>query len=101
RHTRSKRDWSSDVCSSDLRELAELRIPLERIKNTLSSGSVAFDGSTLYFTGMFKIPGTDGTTSSIPMSFVNMMSPVTGHYLGSRSEERRVGKECRGWWWWC
>src|SRR5699024_4371482 len=25
RHTRSKRDWSSDVCSSDLREAQQLR----------------------------------------------------------------------------
>src|SRR5699024_638714 len=24
-HTRSKRDWSSDVCSSDLKQLAEIR----------------------------------------------------------------------------
>src|SRR5699024_11741943 len=28
RHTRSKRDWSSDVCSSDLHELRAEREPL-------------------------------------------------------------------------
>ena len=26
--------------------------------------------------------------------------PVVGSYEGARSEERRVGKECRYWWWW-
>src|SRR5699024_11497643 len=28
RHTRSKRDWSSDVCSSDLEEVGGLALPL-------------------------------------------------------------------------
>src|SRR5207249_9547222 len=30
RHTRSKRDWSSDVCSSDLFGSAQLRLRAER-----------------------------------------------------------------------
>src|SRR5690625_5617768 len=54
RHTRWPRDWSSDVCSSDL----------HRRRNTRSPSSVR--GS---------------------------LRP-----LAHRSEERRVGKECRSWW---
>src|SRR6266498_1103497 len=54
RHTRCGRDWSSDVCSSDLRSPA-------------------------------RPPSTPATPSSAP--------PGEG-----RSEERRVGKECRSRW---
>src|SRR5437868_472836 len=32
RHTRSKRDWSSDVCSSDLQELDKAKLALEVAK---------------------------------------------------------------------
>src|SRR5207249_8723945 len=56
RHTRSKRDWSSDVCSSDL-----------------LSPVMAITGRT---TTAMKYPST-------------IMGPR------KRSEERRVGKECR------
>src|SRR5699024_11800734 len=75
RHTRSKRDWSSDVCSSDL----------------------------------------DGQTNSIKLESENDLE-LTGKYIAhelcdiihlegaealayyQRSEERRVGKECRSRW---
>src|SRR5438128_12672791 len=53
RHTSCYRDWSSDVCSSDL-------------------------------------------TPSSAASATTVSSPPGGHWLiGVRSEERRVGKECR------
>ena len=66
RHTRSKRDWSSDVCSSDLLELI-----------------------------------ADGGIHQVGGHYVNI--PVVhgdfGIILGYlRSEERRVGKECRSRW---
>src|SRR5699024_11423178 len=32
RHTRSKRDWSSDVCSSDLSRMQHIRLELSRDK---------------------------------------------------------------------
>src|SRR5699024_12089834 len=64
RHTRSKRDWSSDVCSSDL-----------RVDATIS--------------------GTTGFTSRLINSQQEFMT--RGHEI-SRSEERRVGKECRSRW---
>src|SRR5207249_7631417 len=66
RHTRSKRDWSSDVCSSDLRS----SIPWP------GSGH-GIDDRELGDRGVY--PG--------PASFAD-----------TRSEERRVGKECRSGW---
>src|SRR6266496_4526026 len=57
RHTRSLRDWSSDVCSSDLDAGEEM------------------DGS--FF--------TNHNAPDVP-------------WPASRSEERRVGKECRSRW---
>src|SRR5205809_8093501 len=53
RHTRCSRDWSSDVCSSDL----ERRLRLDERQTTLGDGP--------------------------------------SEVRGARSEERRVGKECR------
>src|SRR5699024_11415395 len=82
RHTRSKRDWSSDVCSSDL--------GLDRsylIQTALSTSAVAAD-SPLHpnfsqsFGETVKTRDTDGAKKLL-----------TDAGLLSRSEERRVGKE--------
>src|SRR5206468_8163978 len=69
RHTRSDRDWSSDVCSSDLRD--ELR----------------FSGHTL-------------SAARAAPAELEFITPVTGAVRRPRrrSEERRVGKECRSRW---
>src|SRR5437870_12589591 len=64
RHTRWPRDWSSDVCSSDL-------------------GSI--------FVSVRELPATD----SIVLEVADTGIGIPEHY---RSEERRVGKECRSWW---
>src|SRR5436853_6092322 len=73
RHTRCLSDWSSDVCSSDLtRLLRELRAGGRR-----PSGEVHAVGG-----------------SPPPSSFCSA-SPFR---LRRRSEERRVGKECRSRW---
>src|SRR5207249_8217802 len=74
RHTRSKRDWSSDVCSSDLRcvrarsrrKQRRDRQPQPRLKER---GRIPLAGDV-------RLCGRR-----------------------ARSEERRVGKECRSWWW--
>src|SRR5216683_2488992 len=60
RHTRSDRDWSSDVCSSDL-------------------GAVTFDPPA-------QLP--EGARVEVRLK----------EQPASRSEERRVGKECRSRW---
>src|SRR5690606_41189427 len=76
RHTRFSRDWSSDVCSSDLKDLGDDQCPEPQ---TPPEGFVSlFDGETL-----------DGWTMAGPGGFeINECGLL-------RSEERRVGKECR------
>src|SRR5207253_6611358 len=66
RHTRWPRDWSSDVCSSDL----EAPRQEEQPKETQPSQE-------------------DGRPARVEQ-------PTTGRV--KRSEERRVGKECRARW---
>src|SRR5699024_11750446 len=67
RHTRSKRDWSSDVCSSDL-SLKERSVS-SALKSSKKSLSLVTSPSTCRI--------------------------ASDRILRFRSEERRVGKECR------
>src|SRR2546421_8338600 len=84
RHTRSDRDWSSDVCSSDLAapvaaqlEPREL-VPLERER--VVSAARRYLGEA-------------------PMTIIAFPAPRSaGGPHDFRSEERRVGKECRSRW---
>src|SRR3712207_8537881 len=75
RHTRYWRDWSSDVCSSDLEE----NIPGQWL------------GSTCHF----SIQRGNYFPSPCIRSGLDQQH-VVGVML--RSEERRVGKECRSRW---
>src|SRR5438046_4034756 len=78
RHTRLVSDWSSDVCSSDL------------------NGSRATgDGST-----EDNEEGTSRLSPGAPVRRLAIFLVWSSHDRGSRarSEERRVGKECRSRW---
>src|SRR5699024_11718534 len=80
RHTRSKRDWSSDVCSSDLRNGPQGSGIGEEVSftlNTIDRHAVAFSQD----------------------AYDKYTENDKGSSLRARSEERRVGKECRsrGW----
>src|SRR5260221_2425917 len=68
RHTISLCDWSSDVCSSDLGQKREMTVPVS-----------------------FKI---------IPQDATRKGGFGDGQWIrfSARSEERRVGKECRSRW---
>src|SRR2546421_5197043 len=81
RHTRSDRDWSSDVCSSDLRFSPT---SARRITSTdaLARREV-FGGHAV------ALPVAPDHRFAVP--FRRLRSFV-------RSEERRVGKECRSRW---
>src|SRR5690349_23649771 len=74
RHTRSLRDWSSDVCSSDLKPLARRTY----------IGACADESGALTL-GLQKGGYCDPTTST----------DAGGPRASQRSEERRVGKEWR------
>src|SRR5699024_12087227 len=75
RHTRSKRDWSSDVCSSDL-----------------VSATMDGLGSTFYLKRQLM-----WFVLSLIVFGLTALFPYQKYrrYLKIRSEERRVGKECR------
>src|SRR5699024_11884152 len=85
RHTRSKRDWSSDVCSSDLMQI-------------VSGNAFSHRHSAKRTSGNFFSPNCD--TERIFM-LQEIRLPIVGTKDGSergfssfriRSEERRVGK---------
>src|SRR5260370_30667079 len=84
RHTRFKCDWSSDVCSSDLFWAPRTKLPPPTMITTAQPACV-----TLWTSLASQLP----SSGSIPYSFLPAnCSPE------SRSEERRVGKECRSRW---
>src|SRR5438067_13779190 len=72
RHTRSKRDWSSDVCSSDL----ELQ------------------GYLADYPASKSVEHLRGLLAQVVARLVRHELYVASFYL-ARSEERRVGKEWR------
>src|SRR5690606_40328673 len=79
RHTRFSRDWSSDVCSSDL---------------VGTAGHILFASAAAYPLAKYKFPGSNTLFAIVVLSL--MFSPhVTAVPNYMRSEERRVGKECR------
>src|SRR5207249_9173822 len=72
RHTRSKRDWSSDVCSSDLLQIERGNPIIARSQS--GNRPVAFQIRV-------RLGGEELDLRQV-----------------RRSEERRVGKECRSRW---
>src|SRR5258706_2938650 len=83
RHTRLVSDWSSDVCSSDLRHaLFDLLHDLEVHRAAVRLGD---DEIGAVHIDILSIYSRDAYLSR-------------GRPFSSRSEERRVGKECRSRW---
>src|SRR5699024_11908383 len=87
RHTRSKRDWSSDVCSSDLARTAGPR-ERERVGDRL----VECHAESLGKCGH----GDPQSAQSLLEAFV--VVGAEERLAAARSEERRVGKEGRCRW---
>src|SRR5437764_7035330 len=81
RHTRYIGDWSSDVCSSDLDFICTSPVSVYR----------SDDGGDTWR----RLPKV------APVERVKMKSFVCRVMRLTRSEERRVGKECRSRWWAC
>src|SRR5438105_5865742 len=91
RHTRSTRDWSSDVCSSDL-------------------AATAWLGSLYYILTATQLRAAEvgirdaSVAGILILAMLNLLRLSLGRQqtwraiLGQRSEERRVGKECRSRW---
>src|SRR5690606_40166982 len=82
RHTRFSRDWSSDVCSSDL---AAMGVPRSMLPEIRSSSEVY--GEAVGKLGGIPVAGDLGDQQAA--TFGQVCFDV------GRSEARRVGKECR------
>src|SRR5256885_2923146 len=83
RHTRLQGDWSSDVCSSDLvYELRGLLLQTNRhaVEDDEPCAAVA-----------------DGLTNLLARERLQLLRLAADEH-DCRSEERRVGKECRSRW---
>src|SRR5256885_6102437 len=83
RHTRLQGDWSSDVCSSDLGGVSYDIQPVSLY--TVVSSAVEIMAPRMADAGLT-------CTTSMEESF------VVAADFDKRSEERRVGKECRSRW---
>src|SRR5262245_64964664 len=87
RHTRCLSDWSSDVCSSDL-TVEQSGVQWRKVEGRSNEVEVP---------GCSWAPTPPSWTRRT--AFSSRPSSGTSSRRGSRSEERRVGKECRsrGW----
>src|SRR5690606_39276544 len=88
RHTRFSRDWSSDVCSSDLFKI-EGGFLRKRVRSFITECDGHTPGDKRHFPEALFQP------------FIIKIIPFQHgevRFEGDRSEERRVGKECRSRW---
>src|SRR5205807_3214273 len=93
RHTRLQGDWSSDVCSSDL---VLLRTPAGKWNFSSLGGSNASSPARDKAPASADPKGsaTDQSLQNLSVAKLNVNNGRVS--IGDRSEERRVGKECRG-----
>src|SRR2546426_12800270 len=91
RHTRLQGDWSSDVCSSDLiKEVVGHLMDTERV--------FCYRALTFGRADANPLPGFDEKAWVPPGRFDARPLKDLAAELDARSEERRVGKECRSRW---
>src|SRR5690606_40632873 len=89
RHTRFSRDWSSDVCSSDL---------VRGFLHRKDGPAIIYpDGRKEWWVnGILNKIYDYGVTVWVRNNVIHNSGPAIEYY--DRSEERRVGKECRSGW---
>src|SRR3546814_16437775 len=86
-------DWSSDVCSSDLK-----LFPIEKFKEIFGDLKIwtAATDTDLTPQELYQfrasLPGAVRTTATSPSATAAKSAPLKS--ASDRSEERRVGKEC-------
>src|SRR5699024_11252633 len=88
RHTRSKRDWSSDVCSSDLEEHGyDLALSHDQMRQLTATG----------FWPLYRFDPRRADEGKLPLALDSRPPSVALEetLLHERSEERRVGQEGR------
>src|SRR5439155_14263476 len=93
RHTRWPRDWSSDVCSSDL---------MWHFEHSSSKAAIEDECSKCHMPMaryQSKFEGREGEVfSRLQFGSDNRLDQMAQDGVSCRSEERRVGKECRSGW---
>src|SRR5690606_39483447 len=99
--TRFSRDWSSDVCSSDLTKmLAKLANRLVKKTGELRGVvSVLDEGYRESALAEFPVSDVWGVGRGIRKSLELTGIRTAAQLRDARSEERRVGKEGSGGWW--
>src|SRR5690606_39942499 len=92
RHTRFSRDWSSDVCSSDLQDVFQLALAFAQLLELLLDldGFEPSELSQADFQDVLCLP-----VAQFEAGNQRCLGLLGGTDDGDRSEERRVGKECR------
>src|SRR5690606_40781732 len=99
RHTRFSRDWSSDVCSSDLATCAygtanaTKANQITKVIRTCLLRRALIEVVVIGPAGLGRCEAPQGKLQMESRHHLFGASHV------SRSEERRVGKECRAGWW--
>src|SRR5690606_40366002 len=86
RHTRFSRDWSSDVCSSDLAPPSEGDVLATVVGGTVEGRPLTMEEQIAVVTVLF-LAGLDTTRGALG----NIAAQLAQR--PERSEERRVGKE--------
>src|SRR5256885_3141614 len=86
RHTRLQGDWSSDVCSSDLLALPDQRQTFDRDRQLTPAAHI------------FEEERRSTAAQNRAAHYLDWAEKVDLKAPGERSEERRVGKECRSRW---
>src|SRR5690606_40982700 len=94
RHTRFSRDWSSDVCSSDLPADRILPVPPEELPQFILA--VADNGMRILAIIAAPIVAVMFLAEAA-LALISRFAPQVQVFI-LRSEERRVGKECRSRW---
>src|SRR5690606_40384470 len=87
RHTRFSRDWSSDVCSSDL------AVQCASVRSAVSEDADHALGAPSLHTDESESLELDHVPFAVKYGLLHKP------FDRCRSEERRVGKECRSRWW--
>src|SRR5690606_40655873 len=91
RHTSFSRDWSSDVCSSELRFSRAKDEKQEEVKKMALT-----QASKQQLIEKFRINENDTGSPEVQIAILTeRINQLTEHLKVHRSEERRVGKEHR------
>src|SRR5206468_7606962 len=98
RHTRSDRDWSSDVCSSDLGAGNRTLRGGAVVRDVELADAAERESDRPDQAARGRRTGGPGRRRPVTRDGADLPGRVVDH-ADARSEERRVGKEWRcGWW---